>query len=214
MADHSRASVIGPDLIIKGDIRNGGDLEVRGYVEGSISARRVTVHPGGRVFGTVKSDAAEVNGQMQGTMRVKTLIAIGATGSVAGDVRYGQLTLAPGGDLNAEVRNVPPELAGDFDLSVRRGGSVRITTADLTAVDPDNRPEELTYRVSGASGGHVARARAEADAIETFSEAELAAGEIVFVHDGAAERATFEVSVRDAAGATSGDPQGVRVTVR
>lgn len=213
MPSANRPSVIGPDLVIKGEIRNAGDIEVRGYVEGSIVADRVTVHQGGRVFGTIRSDAVEVNGQMQGIVQVKNLIAIGSTGSVSGDVRYGQLALAPGGDLNAEVRNVPPSLAGDFDVTVRRGGSVRITTADLTALDPDSRPEDLTYRVGSPSGGHVARTGTETVAIETFSQADLATGQIVFVHDGRTNAARFDVVVADASGADSGTPRTLNVSV-
>ena len=121
MTAPAKPTIIGPDLIVKGDIRNGGVIEVRGYIEGSVAADHLVVHDGGRVFGTVRANAADVNGKVQGTVAVKNLVNIGATGTVAGDVRYGKLALATGGNLEASVRNVPPELAGDFEIAVRRG---------------------------------------------------------------------------------------------
>ncbi len=214
MSTQRSKTIIGPDMVIKGDIRNGGDIEVRGYVEGTLAAERLTVLPGGRVFGTVKTDTADVQGKLQGTVAVKALIQIGATGSVSGDVRYGQLALATGGDLDASVRNVPPELAGDLNLVVRRGRSAPITSADLTAVDPDDKPDQLTIRISAVQGGRVARAGALTVAVDSFTAADLAAGAMVFVHDGSAgATASFAVEVTDRAGASSGAPSTVTVGV-
>jgi cytoskeletal protein CcmA (bactofilin family) len=200
-------------MVIKGDIKNAGQIEIRGYVEGSVSAGHLMIHEGGRVFGTVKVDAAEVNGRLQGNVAVKNLISIGSTGFVGGDVRYGQLALASGGDLNADVRNVPPGIAGDLNVVVRKGRSVRVTSADLTAIDPDDKTDALVYRVSNPAGGFVANASASTTSISTFTEADIQAGNILFVHDGAARSGSFDAQVADASGATSGAPITVSVAV-
>ena len=205
--------MIGEDLIIQGRLESRGDIDVHGYVTGAVTAERLTVHRGGRVYGTVRAGSAEVNGELQGTVAVRNLISIGATGSVAGDVRYGQLSLAPGGDLSAVLRNVPPEIAGDMQIVVRRGRTVRITTEDLSAVDPDSPAEALTFSVTRPLGGHVARAASPAMPIERFTEKDLEDGAIVFVHDGAAARGSIDVVVTDQAGATSGAPRTVEVAV-
>ena len=207
-------AVIGEDLIIQGELRSRGDIDVLGYVTGSVIAQRLTVGHGGKVYGTVRAESAEVNGVLQGTVAVRNLIRIGSTGSVNGDVRYGQLALDQGGELSADVHNVPPELAGDFNIVVRRGRSVRITTEDLNAIDPDSGADVLVFSVARSAGGHVARASAPGKSISHFTQAELQKGEVIFVHDGGtAKDASLDVSVADQTGASSGAPKTVTVTV-
>ena len=131
-----------------------------------------------------------------------------------GDVRYGQLSLASGGDLAAMVRNVPPELGGDFEMTVKRGGQVRVTSADLSASDVEDGAAQLIYSVSNAANGFLALSAAPASAIETFTQADIAAGGVTFVHDGAGDGvAGFDVVVTDAQGATAGPPRRVAVAV-
>lgn len=215
MSDTKGRAIIGSDAVIKGKIRNGSVIEVHGYVEGEIDADQILVREGGRVFGTIKARNAEVSGTVQGDVSVRELISIGSAGSVAGNVRYGRLALAEGGDLSADVRNIPPEISGDLDISVKRGGSTRISTVDLTAIDPDDSSDALTFSISNASAGHVAFESAPANAVTSFRQSDLEAGHVVFVHDGSSGGATsFDVTVTDASDASSGPAQTVRVHVR
>lgn len=206
-------ATIGPDLVVQGRIGNCRTLDVLGYVEGGIEAEEVRIHPGGRVFGTVKADRMEVNGALQGDILVKNLISIGSTGVVNGNVRYGQLAMSAGGELSADVRNVPPEIHGDLQVAVRRGRAVPITLADLTAVDPDDTAERLHFIVGASTGGAIALAEAPETPVAGFSQADLAAGRVLFVHDGSTgATAGFDVSVSDAAGAATA-PQHITVSV-
>jgi cytoskeletal protein CcmA (bactofilin family) len=206
-------AIIGTDTTIKGRLRNGGKIEVKGYFEGEIEARHVLVHKGGRVFGTVKAQTAEVHGVMQGNVGVKALISIGSTGEVSGTVRYGQLALAEGGNLAAEVRNVPPELAGDLNVVVRKGRTARITTEDVTANDPDDKPQDLTFTIGQPTGGHVAMSSTPRSPISTFTQKDLEAGLVLFQHDGSSGKGSFQVVVTDRSGASSGAPMTVTVDV-
>jgi cytoskeletal protein CcmA (bactofilin family) len=207
-------TIIAEDMVVRGDIRNGGLVEVRGYVEGSVSAERLLVHQTGRVYGTVHAENADVNGRLQGKVYIRHLINIGNSGAVAGDVRYGQLALAGGGDLDANVRNVPPEIAGDLNVTVRRGRAVRVTTVDLSAIDPDSAASAVVFSISNAKGGHVAKASAQRAPISQFTQEELEAGTIMFVHDGSAgNAASVDVVAADQSGGTSGSAKTLTVTV-
>jgi cytoskeletal protein CcmA (bactofilin family) len=214
MAAGRSTTVIAEDMVVRGDIKNGGIVEVRGYVEGSVSADRLLIHQSGRVYGTVTADNADVNGRLQGKVYIKHLINIGNSGAVAGDVRYGQLALAGGGDLDANVRNVPPEISGDMNVTVRRGRSVRITTADLNAIDPDSAAEGISFAVANIQGGLVAKAAAPKVPVGSFTQAELEAGNILFAHDGSIGAvAGFDVVAADPNGGSSGAPKRLTVTV-
>lgn len=216
MSENSRDAVIQGDTFIKGHIKNGRKVEVHGYLEGHLSAELVVVHEGGRLFGTVRADNAEVRGHLQGDAIVKQLMSIGASGTVVGNVRYGSIAMAPGGNLSAELRNIPPEIGGDLSIVVGRGRSVPITTLDLAAVDPDDKASGLLFTVSNVVNGWLVLADATGQAIAEFTQADLEAGKVVFRHDGSSRQggASFDVVVADQAGATSGAPRKVEVVVR
>lgn len=215
MAEHSGVLILGEDAILKGDVKNARRVEVHGYAEGEIAADTVVVHEGGRLYGGVKAKSAEISGTLQGEVRVQELIAIKSTGAVTGNVKYGRLAMEEGADLTATVRNVPPSLGGDLDLSVNRGRSVKITLSDLTALDPDDKADDLTFSVSNASGGFLTLAAAPGLPVTSFSQADLQDGRVYFAHDGGgSDRAAFDVMVTDREGATSGAAKTVNVAVR
>ena len=103
--------IVREDTIIKGEIRNCRQIEVYGYVEGDVSGQSLLVHQGGQCYGTIKTEQADVSGTLQGDVVVKHLINIRSSGSVTGNVQYGQLAMETGANLSAEVRNVPPTVA-------------------------------------------------------------------------------------------------------
>ena len=215
VAQNRGVLIVREDTFIKGKIRNCRRIEIFGQVEGDLSTEEMVVHEGGRFRGKAKSDSADVHGDLRGNVTVRNLISIRNSGSVNGNVQYGRLAMEAGGSLSADVRNVPPAIAGDLDLTVYRGRSVAVTLEDLTAVDPDDAAKDLTYTVSNAVNGFVALTSAPAVPVPTFTQEDLEADKVTFRHDGTAtDTASFDVVVTDASGANSGQPQTVRVTVR
>lgn len=213
MKDQGNAT-IGQDTFIKGEISRGRQIDVFGRVEGRITAERLVIHEGGRVDGVVKTQTAEILGTLDGVATVKNLIRIGRAGRVTGNIRYGQLAVEPGGDLEADVRNVPPEIGGDLEIVVKRGGKAKVLASDLTAYDPDDTPDRLTFTVSNAQGGFVALTSSPGSAVERFTQVDVTNGAVLFVHDGGmAAQASFDVVVADAKGGTSGLPKTVTVAI-
>jgi cytoskeletal protein CcmA (bactofilin family) len=208
--------VITEDTVIRGvrELRNCRQLEVFGYLEGDVAAKSVLVHKNGRLFGKLKSENAEIHGTLQGEVVVKNLIDIRSSGNVSGNVRYGKLALEVGGNLSAEVRNVPPILSGDLQIEVYKGGSVPITLQDLNALDPDDNAKDLRFSVSSMRSGFVALASAPRKSVSTFTQADLEGGQVSFIHDGRnADLASFDIMVADASGGTSAT-RTVRVVVK
>lgn len=206
--------VIGADTGLKGQVRNCRRIEIRGSFEGELNAGTVIVHPGGRCLGAIHAENAEIHGNMEGDIRIKHLIRIHSAGSVSGDVQYGRMSLEAGGELSAKVCNVPPSVGGDFQIEVPRGRTVRITLADLTAHDPDDKAEDLRFTVTRVNAGSIILTGEPSRAVSAFTQADLAAGRVLFMHDGSSGRdASFDVVVADSKGATSGAPRTVRVAV-
>jgi len=205
---------IAADTELAADVRNCRRLEVHGSLEGDVMADEVVIQEGGKLSGRLRTNSLEVKGSIEGDVAVRNLVTIRKTGTVMGDVRYGRMMLEPGGELTAKVKNVPPELTGDFSVSVQRGQHVVVTTQDIDAIDPDNTADELTYTVSNIRGGHIALDGARDTAVTTFTQADLNQNKVLFVHDGGPERSCrFDVVVHDAEGASSGRPRSVDVSV-
>jgi cytoskeletal protein CcmA (bactofilin family) len=209
--------IVTEDTVIRGvrELRNCRQLEVFGYLEGDVAAKAVLVHKSGRLFGKVKSDSAVIHGTLQGEVVVKNLIDIRSSGNVSGNIKYGKLALEEGGNLSAEVRNVPPTLSGDLNLEVSKGGTVPVTLQDLNALDPDDNAKDLKFSISNARNGYVAIASSPRKAVTAFTQADLEAGRVAFVHDGRSTGlASFDIIVADRSGGTSGAPATVKVAVR
>jgi cytoskeletal protein CcmA (bactofilin family) len=209
--------IVTEDTVIRGvrELRNCRQLEVFGYLEGEVAAKSVLVHPNGRLFGKLKSDNAEIHGTLQGEVVVKHLIDIRSGGDVSGNIRYGKLALEVGGNLTAEVRNVPPSIAGDMQIEVSRGGSASVTLQDLNALDPDDNAKDLRFTISNVRNGYLALSSAPRRSVTAFTQADLETGQVTFVHDGrSADSASFDIVVADRSGGTSGAPKTVRVVVR
>ncbi len=211
-----KQTIIGKQVIVEGEVKAGNSrIEVFGLVNGQLDVGHLLVHDGGKVIGTVHAKTISVEGLLQGEVVVRELLDIGATGSVNGKVMYGALSMVEGGELSADVRNIPPTLAGDMKLTVTKGKAVRLTTDDLTAIDPDDEAKDLKFAVSDLKNGHVVCLDSPKIAASTFTQEQLEQGTIVFVHDGQqSASASFAVSVTDAEGASSGPPRTVEVDVR
>ncbi|MEM8616620.1 MAG: FG-GAP-like repeat-containing protein, partial [Pseudomonadota bacterium] len=120
-----------------------------------------------------------------------------------------QVTLTDSGgltdvqDLTVSVTNVneAPTISGDQAIAVDEGGSVVMTAADFVGTDVDDDDATLTYTVSALSNGSV---QVGGSSVTTFTQAQLTAGLVSFVHDGS-ETTTggFSVSVADDDAASS-----------
>lgn len=88
MADLDKIeSVIGPSLVVKGDIQSSGTLRVDGTVEGTISAKGlVVVAQDGVVKADVTADHIVIGGSIRGNITARKKVEILATGKLHGGV--------------------------------------------------------------------------------------------------------------------------------
>jgi hypothetical protein len=108
--------------------------------------------------------------------------------------------------ITVDPVNDPPVVMANAGSTVPRGGTDTVTTAELQVTDIDNTPAQLTYTVTVASlNGQLELISAPGIAITTFTQAQIDAGHVVYVHDGsftASDNFTFTVS--DGAGGNIG----------
>ncbi len=85
-------------------------------------------------------------------------------------------------------------------LAVAANGITTVSGANFVTADPDGPPP--SYTVQNVTDGQFERASAPGAPITTFTSAELAAGQIRFVHAGGTTVPGFEVSASDGATTT------------
>lgn len=95
---NGKASVLASDLKISGDVTSSGSIEVLGEIDGTITARGLTVGAEGRVTGIVTADAVDVKGRLDGKVTADSF-AMRSTAVVTADVTYQTLSIDSGAQI-------------------------------------------------------------------------------------------------------------------
>lgn len=97
------ASTLSPDLLITGNIKTTGDINIEGQVDGDIRAHLLTVGEGATVKGEVVADDVVVNGRVIG--RVRGLkVRLTATARVEGDIIHKTIAIESGAHFEGSVQ--------------------------------------------------------------------------------------------------------------
>ena len=80
-------SMIGPSLVVKGEIQSSGTLRIDGVVEGSITSKgTVVIANNGVVKADIKADKVVIGGTINGNINARQKVEILPTGKLHGDV--------------------------------------------------------------------------------------------------------------------------------
>ncbi|MEM8629824.1 MAG: polymer-forming cytoskeletal protein [Pseudomonadota bacterium] len=96
-------SLLSSDLIVKGNLKTTGDIQVEGTVEGDIRAHLLTVGDGATVKGEVVADDVVINGRIVG--RVRGLkVRLTSTARVEGDIIHKTIAIESGAHFEGSVQ--------------------------------------------------------------------------------------------------------------
>ena len=108
-AEAGPASIIGKNTRFRGEIRGGGGLVIRGYVEGSVRVQdRVMVDAGSFVHAEVLVPELVLAGAAEGEIRVRDVLTVRSTGNVQGAVESGRILVEEGAVLRGTLRRMVP----------------------------------------------------------------------------------------------------------
>ncbi|WP_290792224.1 bactofilin family protein [Flavihumibacter sp. UBA7668] len=94
-------SLIGNGTTLKGDISSNGDLRIDGKLIGNIhSTAKVVIGANGVVEGDINGVTADIMGKVTGTIKVKELLQLKASGTVNGNIHAGKLQIEPAATFN------------------------------------------------------------------------------------------------------------------
>jgi cytoskeletal protein CcmA (bactofilin family) len=97
----STFSVLGPDIVINGDLTANVDLHLDGRVKGDISCAALIQGEASEISGTVVAESARVAGRINGSITAGALIIL-KTARIEGDVTYGSLTIEEGAQVDGK----------------------------------------------------------------------------------------------------------------
>ncbi len=113
--------------------------------------------------------------------------------------------------FNLTVNNVnDAPVLGNNNLSLLPGDTVVLNPAMLSAVDADHIDPDLIFTVSNVTGGQFELTTAPGVAITSFTQAQVSAGEVLFIDDGDEIAPAYDVSVGD--GVVNTKPQSATVS--
>lgn len=107
----AQPSSLSTDLVIKGNLKSTGDIQVEGTVEGDIRAHTLTVGQGATVKGEIIADDVVVNGRVIG--RVRGLkVRLTASARVEGDIIHKTIAIESGAHFEGTVQRQEDPLTG------------------------------------------------------------------------------------------------------
>ena len=106
------ASVLSSDLVISGNLKTTGDIQVEGTVEGDIRAHLLTVGENATIRGECVADDVVVNGRIVG--RVRGLkVRLTSTAKVEGDIIHKTIAIESGAHFEGSVQRQDDPLNGN-----------------------------------------------------------------------------------------------------
>ena len=97
-------TIIGPTLVVDGEISGTDDLVIRGLVKGSVKLDAgVLLAEGGLVEGRVEGTTVDVAGIMKGDVSARERCQIQAGGKMLGDIRSQRILISDGALFRGKV---------------------------------------------------------------------------------------------------------------
>jgi len=104
-------SVIGPDLLINGNLISKGEVQVDGEVQGDIHGTHIVIGEKARITGGIIAEEAVIRGHVLGTVRAKRVL-LQTSSHVEGDVYHQTLAIEQGAFFEGKSRRTEDPTAG------------------------------------------------------------------------------------------------------
>jgi hypothetical protein len=206
---------------------SAGTLSLNTQVSNGVQASQVQVTDGGKTV-IIQASSASINATLADSAGLTyladkdasgefTLTMVSDDGGNAGvpqqpEQRIDTDTI----ELTVRPVNDAPELDANQALAVNEGDFATLSSALLHVSDVDNTPAQLSFSLATPAGqttnpshGHLAFAQTPKVALtaqSTFTQAQIDAGEVIYVHDGSETlQDTLTLNVSDGAGAQRAD---------
>lgn len=117
-------SLISADLKVIGNLVSGGDVQIKGMVEGDVKSRTVTIGEGAEVKGAIAADTVHIAGTIHGQVEAPT-VTVAKTARVNGDITHQTLSIEAGAHMEGHCRRLEAKKALDKALDTASLASLK-----------------------------------------------------------------------------------------
>ncbi|MCC6756528.1 MAG: polymer-forming cytoskeletal protein [Arenimonas sp.] len=101
-------TLIGPQVVIRGDLQFSGGLYIEGKVYGKVIAGEgadslLTLAPGGLIEGAIQTPKAVISGQLLGDLYSSERVELTETARIQGNVHYRLLEITAGAAVSGQL---------------------------------------------------------------------------------------------------------------
>lgn len=147
-SNHDGASVLGPTLSFKGELKADEDLLIRGKIEGSIQhSSNLKIGKEGKIKAKVNAEYIEVHGEVKGDLSGSKSVVVKDSANVSGNIYSPSVSLYEGAKFNGNIDMTGKTQAASKSPEVQSQPSEeRSEPVVEKAADADKQPEESEKR--------------------------------------------------------------------
>ena len=95
-------SIIGPEVIISGDLATDAQIHVDGRIDGNVHCASLCQGPAGIIAGNIIADEARLCGTVEGTVSARNVV-VEATARIMGDIAYETISIEAGAGIEGRL---------------------------------------------------------------------------------------------------------------
>lgn len=135
-----QGAVIGPSLILKGEVHGNEDLYIEGQIEGTIALKKnnVTIGREGKIKADIYGKTISVEGTVKGNLYGQEKIILRESGKVEGNIAAPRVSLEDGAQFKGSI-----DMEGDKDAKVKTYSSQPSTSTVKSGTDQKSKDEKL-----------------------------------------------------------------------
>lgn len=135
---HAVDTLIGPGVVIRGDLQFRGGCYIEGEVHGRVLAEEggkavLTIAEQGHIEGEVRAPVVIINGRLTGDVHASERVELAAHARVHGNIHYSTVEMAAGAMITGRL------IHADTPLALLTDASTSVPARQLAA--PDVTPE-------------------------------------------------------------------------
>lgn len=164
-------AVIGPSIMIHGEVTGDEDLLIQGNVDGSVDLEEhaLTVGAEGRVKANIKARVITVEGEVEGDLRARDQVVLRSAATVKGDITAPRVVLEDGANFRGLVdMGDASKVAGKTSqASISKSPPSGTPSSGTDAKAPGSAPTSSAT----AAPGRAARSANDSSSSETVRKA-------------------------------------------
>ena len=130
-------SIISSDVVMRGNINAGGEVQFDGSLEGDIRAGSLIIGEKATVKGEVVCETVTVRGKVEGGIRAKS-VSLASTAHIQGDILHSSLSVESGAHFEGNCRHSDDPLSDAAAKDFRKQRPASPPPRPVTSADDSN----------------------------------------------------------------------------